>query len=263
MKDTILDGKEIEKPTARIYYEKMCSVVPELQDIQFDVIRNKAKNMKNSYIKAVKWKDQTGQGVEDSGTFRDHILRICPQFDLLDEIYSERPSINVPYIIDTGVDALIGSPERVEQEDLDELDDMIEVEYLTPEEESLCELNATTSTRIEPEVTIPGQNGGRRQNKILVPRKKPRYTLNSMVQISELQKSRYEHSTKKIEVEKEKLQLQDKWEEKKFQIEREKIESQEKLKQIELEHQERMRRMELEKEERIARYELDLKYKNR
>lgn len=257
LKDTILEGKEIDKPTSRIYYDKMCGAVEGLSGISFDIIRNKTKNMKNAYIKAVKWRDQTGQGVENDATIRDHILRICPHFDLLDEIFSDRPSINVPYVRDSGIEAVIGSPERSDLGDMS-LDDMIEVEFVPPDDEYSTELQDSTSISIETRAVTSGQDSVRRQRKV-TPRK-PRYTQNSMVQITELQKSRNEHSNKKISIEKEKLKLQDKWEEKKLEIEREKIKSQERLKKIELEHLERMRRIELEKEERIARFELELKY---
>lgn len=60
------------------------------------------KNLKTGYQRAINWRNQTGQGVEDGDSIVAHMHKLCPHFDDLDQIFGHRPSQNVPVLIDSG-----------------------------------------------------------------------------------------------------------------------------------------------------------------
>jgi hypothetical protein len=58
----------LQKPTAAIYYTRMNGEL-KLKDVTWEKIRSKVMHLKTAYIRAVNWRNQTGQGVmEESGT---------------------------------------------------------------------------------------------------------------------------------------------------------------------------------------------------
>lgn len=60
--ETIQNNGQIEKPTAKIYYEKLLSK-QKIEDVTADILKHKVRNLKTSYLKAVEWLNQTGQGL--------------------------------------------------------------------------------------------------------------------------------------------------------------------------------------------------------
>ncbi|KAG9406046.1 hypothetical protein AC1031_003967 [Aphanomyces cochlioides] len=55
-------------------------------------ITQKINNMESAYRKAIDWRDQTGQGIEDEGTLMDELNKRCPNFNELDAVMHDRPS---------------------------------------------------------------------------------------------------------------------------------------------------------------------------
>lgn len=271
----------LQKPTTRIYYEKLVVETPLFASINFDVLRNKSKNLKESYQRAIKWRQNTGQGVENEESIRDYILRICPHFDLLDEIYSERPNVNPPYIIDTSIEISNSSQNITPDFQPDSFisdDSIIEItDENSPNGSFLTQMQQSEPIQSYDEENREKIHNNRQTFRPLNKKstntdmastpKKPRFVQNSMQQLADLQKSRAEMHEKKYLIELKKLEANDKWEQKKLEIEiernnieKEKILLDERMKIAELKNQERIRKMEIEKEERLAMYELQLKY---
>ena len=72
-----------------------------LQPILWLALKSKMRHMKASYLCAMAWKSQTGAGLLESGdenSVQEYIKKICPHWDLLENIFHQRKNIN-PCII--------------------------------------------------------------------------------------------------------------------------------------------------------------------
>ena len=75
------------------------------QEKKVSSIRNKIHRLISSYKQAVDWKNCTGQGVEANegyASMHEALIGMCPHFDILDPILSERPNFNLIYDTDRG-----------------------------------------------------------------------------------------------------------------------------------------------------------------
>lgn len=63
LKETKLNNKEIEKPSASIYYQKLINEYEEFKLLNVNLIRNKVRNLREQYNKAVQWLNNTGMGL--------------------------------------------------------------------------------------------------------------------------------------------------------------------------------------------------------
>lgn len=228
----------------------------ELEGVQVNALRAKVKNLKTGYIKAVAWKNRTGQGTEDGETLMKVVVRLCPHFETLDEIFSDRPNVNIPFVLDYGYN--INDQQQSEAE---------------REESDLVQLNDTAFDLIPGDAQSPRQLP--REPTTPLPKdpmtplsKRPRYVNNSLTQLADVQKSRQEMNNKKLKIEEQRLELQNKWEERKIDIEVDKLRNEqenilsgERIRMAELAQQERLNILQIEKDERLARLELELKYK--
>ncbi|XP_055706292.1 uncharacterized protein LOC129806870 [Phlebotomus papatasi] len=95
----------IEKPTARQYYTRFCDLYPELQIEDPDLVRQKVVHLKTKYIQVEQWRNESGNGVKDGGETINEILnRKCPFYTDLDEIFSQKKSVRLQRILDSGND---------------------------------------------------------------------------------------------------------------------------------------------------------------
>ncbi|XP_055714948.1 uncharacterized protein LOC129809162 [Phlebotomus papatasi] len=98
----------IEKPTARQYYTRFCDLYPELQIEDPDLVRQKVVHLKTKYIQVEQWRNESGNGVKDGGETINEILnRKCPFYTDLDEIFSQKKSVRLQRILDSGNDGSV------------------------------------------------------------------------------------------------------------------------------------------------------------
>ncbi|CAG9822120.1 unnamed protein product [Phaedon cochleariae] len=253
MKDTILNGAEIEKPTAVVYYQNIINK-NKLVNLNPTLIKNKVRNLKEQYNKAVTWLNGTGMGLindKDGKTVEEYIHKICPFWDLLDEIYNQNVGIHLPPILDSLDD---GETHSIQQEASAE-EPVDELELLQEESEEVADVEEIILVEERNEnVALPAEdiclNGFKRklnQNDKWKPKKQTKTTLESL---NDLNKIRSDIQNSKLEVEKEKLEFQKHQWNQQLELEREKIASAEKL-EI----------MRIEKEERIAKFEIECKFR--
>lgn len=131
---------------------------------------NKVKNLRTSYVKAVDWKSNTGQGVEQ-GTIEskclrkmdskfsfltlfvpvtEYVKRICPHFEPLDEIFGHKTNIVPPYIYESLInDQQVESPQSYSEVDYDEGEF-----YLVDDEDAILETTDALFTGANAETTL-------------------------------------------------------------------------------------------------------------
>lgn len=100
------DPDRIEKPTHQIFYSNLVKNEPELSDVTWTICDNKIRNLRSDYQKAMKWKQQTGAGLMEDGkqnTVKEYILKICPHFDMLHEIFGQKKSVNPTSVVDSNI----------------------------------------------------------------------------------------------------------------------------------------------------------------
>ncbi|XP_071579941.1 uncharacterized protein [Temnothorax nylanderi] len=105
-KDGISIGRQFEKPTAPEYYKNFLRIhqLPLFENINNAKLVQHMKNMKASYNKALEWRNKTGQGIlrenveTGSDTVKMELIKRCKFFFELDEILSDKPHTNPPYI---------------------------------------------------------------------------------------------------------------------------------------------------------------------
>ncbi len=87
-----------------------------VSDVQ---LKSKVQNLKSSYVKAITWRNHTGQGVDDGNVegvgfvfaifclflhhvalFTVYIRKVCPYYDLLERIFGDRTNIIPLFITD-------------------------------------------------------------------------------------------------------------------------------------------------------------------
>lgn len=63
LKQTKLNNKEIEKPSASVYYQRLINEHEEFKCLNISLIKNKVRNLREQYNKAVQWLNNTGMGL--------------------------------------------------------------------------------------------------------------------------------------------------------------------------------------------------------
>ncbi|XP_055912065.1 DNA ligase 1-like [Eupeodes corollae] len=91
-RNVIRQNQEIEKPTADVFYAKLIEDL-KLEDASPTQTKNKVRHLRDSYIRAVKWMQQTGQDTSSSWV-RQCVLEICTHYDILSEIYGDKLDID-------------------------------------------------------------------------------------------------------------------------------------------------------------------------
>ena len=91
-----------------------------LQPILWLALKSKMRHMKASYLSAMAWKSQTGAGLLESGdenSVQEYIKKICPHWDLLENIFHQRKNINIIFESSSEVDFLSDSPQVHQHEE--------------------------------------------------------------------------------------------------------------------------------------------------
>ncbi|KAM8701728.1 hypothetical protein ACLKA7_001020 [Drosophila subpalustris] len=86
----------LEKPTAQIYYNKLIAATNI--DATWNLVRFKIRHLKTGWQNADAFSKSTGAGLEEGDvetTIRAKLLKMCPHYDQLDDIYSSSKEINV------------------------------------------------------------------------------------------------------------------------------------------------------------------------
>lgn len=241
----------MQKPTARIFYDKCIIANPELAKFEAETLRQKMKNFRSSYSKANDWRNSTGAGLpdDDSGTsiiginpFKllrtstwidcpffilftaDHLHKMCPYWNILDEIFSQKTSLNPVAIYESGQSNM-----KDEENDAELIisDDM-EIDFSISNHES--SFDASNSNDIPEAVGFDqliaprsSQNIGEdNATQMSFQNQLPRTTRGSQMNpnhvLLEIAKMRNATSEKKLQLEVKKLELEEKRSEREYEI---------------------------------------------
>uniref|UniRef100_A0A1A9WNH8 Uncharacterized protein n=1 Tax=Glossina brevipalpis TaxID=37001 RepID=A0A1A9WNH8_9MUSC len=261
-----------EKPTEQKFYKKISAICPQLKALNWTVLKRKVENFQISYIKARLWKKESGAAMSANGnedTVIEYLNEICPYYDILDKIFG--PDLEDEINAHKYSEQLINNNNNNTSEDdfkkneiwsNDDSDIFSNVTGLN-EEDSDPTINKAPSmpnmSQLELEIPQKPQT-----NNALLPKfftdtnfSYPSATSNKQLSRQSITKkstSQLILEKRKIEVEHEKLQL----EQKKFNWQLEKEGTELKLKQKELEHQFELRKFELAKHERMEKVKIKL-----
>ncbi|KAF6209582.1 hypothetical protein GE061_015330 [Apolygus lucorum] len=236
---------DFEKPTAQVYYLKLSTVNSQLLRFTWTVMRDKMRLLKSKYRSAIDWRNNTGQGIDGEDkerTIREYILKLCPHFDELDEIFASRPSFNPLFVFDSDHP----SQEVVEEVVIDDMADEMgsSNESALPE----FEFEERTSPFDMTEDTCPSFSHFKAQLAKKPKEKGKKAPTSSVAQLAQITRDRLAHEANKLAAQKE-------GELKKIELEREKFEWQKKRDLIDQEIQ----RKKVETEQQRMREEMMLK----
>ncbi|XP_067634998.1 uncharacterized protein [Eurosta solidaginis] len=99
--------ESFEKPTAERIYIRIKSMASSLGQIEWMSLKCKMIYLKASYVSALDWKNKTGSGLLASGdesSVTAYIQKLCPNFDLLADIFGQRKNVSPPLIFDSQID---------------------------------------------------------------------------------------------------------------------------------------------------------------
>ncbi|XP_062556350.1 uncharacterized protein LOC134221173 [Armigeres subalbatus] len=276
MEEVKHNPEAFEKPTAQYFYKKIAEKVPSIQALSWTLMKSKMRNLKTSYLKAESWRGQTGAGLLAEGnesSVSEYIHKICPHWQILEQIFGQRKSVNPVVVIDTSssnYEECINETDVVDQfeetnQEVTCIEEVIEEQVVEQDCDDVPDPTAQPSTS--------GMNFMAFKNQLKKqPLKRNKATSNSgsislLVDIQE----------KKLKFEETKWNKQMQLEEERLQLAKVQMENDIELKKIELQQQMEIRKLELDKEERLAvirmkldvecmerikKYELDLKSNN-
>ncbi len=184
----------------------------------------------------------------------DAVLKLCPDWDLLDEIYGTKVSISPPSLHQTD-DNVVSEPEY----------ELENVEVIIHDEE-LETSNPVPST---PAIEFSKEEVAKARKQLTTPKSYGKGIQKDAVSaLTEAQNKRAEAILLKTQVESDRLQAEREWKREQLEFEKEKQltfdihrASELKLKEMEIEKNEKLRILELEKDERIAKYKIELEMK--
>lgn len=238
----ILRYGNLEKPTAKIYYTKL---IKDLKlDVNWSLVMWKIRNLKRTFQNALEYETTTGAvmvGDEDCSSIKKNMVRICPNFDLLSQIFyeknkkgekvfeiSEQPSSDKP------TEVVVSSPP--------------ETPSLPPQTSTIDQRSvATATTPNTPMLPTLGETKASTPNfaSRMEDRVKP-----TVDQLSSLQTEGFKYYEKKLELEQHRLEL------KQFKMQGDLELRREKQKQ-----DFEIKKLKIEKDERVAKYEIEMRYK--
>lgn len=288
---SVQQNRQVEKPTAREYWKDFANQYPEFNEIDVELIVNKSRNLKQSYQKAISWKNTTGQGVTDESTIDNEIKKRCVHYNSLHEIYSDRPNVQPrakfdsdrvgqEFICNGPLDAngsvfeidlcgeyfdVVGNESfsHLVEEDIVFEPDQIDVGS-TEQNQSSTSINTRQNRDIPeiPEISTNSKenNTPRKRTRNNALKKVPTYEKNSLHILKELELKRYDVQQKKIKLEEEKFAYQKGFDERRLEMEVKNQEAEMKLKEFEIKQNREIREMEIKKELEIARMQLEFKY---
>lgn len=263
---------------------KIAGKIPSIQLPNWTLMKSKMRNLKTSYLKAVSWKSQTGAGLLAEGnesSVSEYIHKVCPYWELLEQIFGQRKSVNPVVVIDTSSNNYEECINETEPPNTDtSILDSYSVDQLgesTFMEEVLEEqmISPDCDDATDPIPSTSGLNFTAFKDQLKrQPLKRSKATSNSgsislLVDIQEKKKLNFEEVKwkKQIQLEEERIQLARVQAENEVELKKMEMMQQLEIKKLELERDERLAvtRMKLDVEcmERVKKYELDLKANNR
>lgn len=212
--------------------------------------------------------------------FSDYILKLCPYWDLLDQIFGQRKNINPTEIFDSTLDDT-AFEEFIEQE----YEFIDETQHYSTDSESSQrpdnnqldhnKISENDRPRTADIATSSGSFEKFRKQLEKQPKlsNKRRPANSSLAFLSEIQEKKNKLDEKrmerqllldaeKVQIEKDKLQFEkDKWK-MGSDIKKYEIDKQFELRNFEIQQQNEFQKLQLQQEERLKRYEIELEHKN-
>ncbi|KAM8702561.1 hypothetical protein ACLKA7_005677 [Drosophila subpalustris] len=230
----------LEKPTAQIYYNKLIAATNI--DATWNLLRFKVRHLKTGWQKADAFSKSTGAGLEEGDvetTIRAKLLKMCPHYDQLDDIYSSSKEINV--IV-------------VESSQYQESKSTIEPSMTPIEEESL--MDAMLATQMENSMEANDLDAS------FVEKTKRKVQNNSLAQ--EFRDKRLVLETDSLKLNQEKFLWAKEMEQRKLDLEERKLNFEERklnLEELRIQNDFKLKERELEMKMEMHKLELEYKYK--
>lgn len=238
----------IQKPTARAYYEKCLAENGELAKYGLDSVWQKMKNFRKSYSKANDWRHSTGAGLSEENTeqtikgqltsnvtyrsksnaysiLADHLNKMCPLWDTLDEIFSQKVNLTPVAIYESENHAFKSDVNDLNDAELI-IDDTVDLDFIDDNETTFSSVASANENQNAFEVLSQSgtsQNCSYQSDSQFTMKdrlqKKPRANPNnSTALLYEISKMRSEATQKKLDLEARKLDLEEKKMERDFEI---------------------------------------------
>ncbi|XP_017493070.1 PREDICTED: uncharacterized protein LOC108381164 [Rhagoletis zephyria] len=238
-------NRPIEKPSAQLYYKRFLS--ENGLEIEWSTVRSKVKNLKHTYNKT--WNNSTGAGtMRDGETTRDTLLRECPLYNELEEIFGYREHQANAFVLDS-------EDSNTMEYSTASVDDGSPNIVLAPTEDTsrspaaFYEIVEESATLVEtPRTTAQTP---------LVPRKGI-YSRTALADVLEVHSTLAEFKKEKLVAEKELRERELLLKEKEFNLKKEKHATYERLKLLELESKEKIAMKEIEMRERVEMEKLKI-----
>ncbi|KAL7724738.1 hypothetical protein ACLKA6_019807 [Drosophila palustris] len=240
---------KLKKPTPQIYYNKLIAATNI--DATWNLVRFKARHLKTGWQKADAFSKSAGAGLDEGDvetTIRAKLLKMCPHYDQLDDIYSSSKEINV--IV-------------VESSQYQESNSTIEPSMTPIEEESL--MDGMLATQMENSMDANDLDAA------FVEKTKRKVQNNSLAQVAAIEESRKEFRDKRLVLETDSLKLnQEKFlwakemEQRKLDLEERKLNFEERklnLEELRIQNDFKLKERELEMKMEMHKLELEYKYK--
>ncbi|GAB0097996.1 hypothetical protein DMENIID0001_136850 [Sergentomyia squamirostris] len=248
--DYLIETKDCARMSSRLYFEQL--LARHQWDIDVDLVKQKACNIRSSYIKHLTWKrNAIESGRYTSDEIKHHMRNRCPNEKKFAILMADDEQVKK-----------LTAPQNHKVEDLDVNTDDLNLDVSAPENETFQEFkvemnddpdlpdlswfqtsnnttNSLSSTHTE--TSDPLRDLDARENPENLEMKKERMSLMWM----------------KLEIEKEKITM----EREKIALQREQIQIDHKYKILQLEQQERLKKLHIEKDAELKTYELQLKFR--
>ncbi|XP_054744767.1 uncharacterized protein LOC129249139 [Anastrepha obliqua] len=288
--DYIIQYGNLEKPTARIYYEAFLKISPI--DATWDLIKWKVRHLRTIFTKARLWTNSPDAKLLSAERFQDKVKKLCPNYYRLLKIFGEEKG-EIVEILDSNGSFADCYDESEENIDLTE-----EVKVFEEYKETTNNWNEETVVSISniANASVPADTEQDENKRILAPspfvpevdrnehiisdteaaeaehkpveealfvakKLKKESLRHSLSALSQSQEGRNETQRLRLKFEEYKFEQEFAFTKEKFKAEHELKQQELELKRMEIESNEKLRIMEMEKNERIAKYELSLKYK--
>ncbi|XP_046802716.1 uncharacterized protein LOC124418898 [Lucilia cuprina] len=250
--------RNIEKPTARMYYEKLLEETKI--EANWNILKCKVRYLKGTLQKAETWRRKAGIRMENGDgatTIKDKVVqKICPHYDQLSDIFILGKETNYA-ITDKSFDAA----NYISQDAIDIKDESLEVSddaFDTSSHEAIDIKNEIIAENYE---ELPAANDFRDErlgvdDEAITSAALPVYKVkhiaqnNSVNKLSAIEIERTKIWEKQLKLERDKFEWAKEMEMKKLDMDK-----------MRLENEFLLKKLELEQNERIKMFEIEMKYK--
>ncbi|KAL7726287.1 hypothetical protein ACLKA6_008466 [Drosophila palustris] len=235
--------RNIEKPTAQIYYKKLLEQTKI--EATWNLVRYKVRHLRTGWQKANLFSKSTGAGVEEGDaetTVRTKLLKMCPYYDQLDDIYSGGKDVNVVVVesadrpLWTSDNSVVDQESIVEAPFLIELDDSSNLNDSNSTELSFVEKTKMKAqkTSLAQLVSIESNRSQFCEDRLKIDREALNLQVDQFVWNKELEERKLRLEEDRKEMDERKLRL----EERQMDLKEKQADNESKLKQQELEQKE-------------------------